>query len=124
MDFLLILAEASEGGGSQQPQGGGWDVMLMMLVPIILIFWLMSRSQKKKENERKDMLSRIKKGDHVITVGGLHGEVIRINEKEAVLLVDKSKNVELRFQRVSIAGLAGTKDEAGQNNGTKQEGGS
>jgi preprotein translocase subunit YajC len=97
--------------------------MLLTLLPFAVVIWLMFRGQKKKEQQRRDLLSKIQKGDHVVTVGGLHGEVVRLNEKEVVLLVDKSKNVELRFQRVSIAGLAGEKDGE-QGTDTKQEGGS
>jgi preprotein translocase subunit YajC len=117
--FHILAAEAPP---AKQP-GMGLDSMLIMLVPIVLIFWLMSRSQKKKDQERKDMLGRLKKGDQVITVGGMHGEIVRINDREAVLLVDKSKNVELRFQRVSIAGPAPGRDGDGSTD-SKQEGGS
>ncbi len=55
------------------------------------------------------MLSAIKKGDKVVTIGGIHGEVTRLNEREAVLMVDKSKGIELRLSRSAIAGPAGSK---------------
>jgi preprotein translocase subunit YajC len=119
--MVLWQILAAEGQGKQP--GMDFGSLLLMLVPIVVIFWVMSRGQKKKEQERKDMLGRLKKGDHVVTVGGMHGEIVRINDKEAVLLVDKSKNVELRFQRVSIAGPAPGKGEA-EGTDSKQEGGS
>ena len=119
MHLIELIAAAAE----KQSQGGGIDLMLLTLLPFGVVIWLMFRGQKKKEQERKNMLNQIKKGDRVITVGGLHGEVVRSNDKEVVLLVDKSKNVELRFQRVSIAGPAGGK-ETEQGTDTMQEGGS
>ena len=128
MHFTAVVAQqTAPGGGDQKGPGAGGmqlDVLILMLVPIVIIFWLMSRSQKKRDQERKDMLAKIAKGDHVVTVGGLHGDVVRLGEKEVVLLVDKSKNVELRFQRSAIAGISGAKGDAEQSAPAPQEGGS
>jgi preprotein translocase subunit YajC len=117
-------AEGPGGQGSGKPGGMPLDVMLIWLVPIALIFFLMYRSQKKKDSERKEMLGRLKKGDRVVSIGGIHGEIVKINEKEVTLLVDKSKNVELRFQRTAIHGTLGADDEAkGSGDKGTQEGG-
>lgn len=104
VSFLLFLAQ--EGPAKRKP---GMDMWLIMLVPIVIFFFWMTRSQKKREQKRKDMISAIKKGDKVVTIGGIHGEVTRLNEREAVLMVDKSKGIELRLSRSAIAGPAGSK---------------
>jgi preprotein translocase subunit YajC len=105
---MQLAALAADGGG-RKPQGMRLDMMLLMFLPIVGLFWWMSRSQKKREQKRKDMLAAIKKGDKVVTIGGIHGEVTRLNEREAVLMVDKSKGIELRLSRSAIAGPAGPK---------------
>jgi len=95
----MILAEAAKGGGDL-------GTMLMMLVPFaVIIFWMM-RSAKKKEQaqkqKREEMLSSIRKSDSVITVGGVHGDVVSVGEKHVVLRVDGRKDIQLRFERNAI----------------------
>ena len=120
MQFVALAAE----GGDKKPRGGGLDIMLLMLLPVVGLFWWMSRSQKKKEQKRKDMLTAIRKGDKVVTIGGIHGEVSRLNEREIVLMVDKSKGIELRFARSAIASTKGGEAEgAGASVGLSGEGG-
>ena len=102
--FLLLLAEAAK----KAPSGGGgmkWDVLLLMILPMVAIFWLLLRPQKKREQERKAMLAELKKGDCVTTVGGMYGEIVRLNEREATLLVDKRKGVEIRVMRSALSGV-------------------
>ncbi len=108
---LMQLVTLAAEGGSKKPRGGGLDIMLLMLLPVVGLFWWMSRSQKKKEQKRKDMLAAIKKGEKVVTIGGIHGEVTRLNEREIVLMVDKSKGIELRFARTAIASARGGEGE-------------
>ena len=102
--IVQLLAQES----ARKSKSGGWDVMLLMLVPIVIFFVWMSRSQKKRDQKRKDMLGTLKKGAKVVTIGGVHGEITRINEREVVLMVDKSKGIEIRFLRTAIASAAGS----------------
>ena len=118
MSVLLLIAQAApkEGGG-----GLKLDVILLMIVPLIVIFWLISRPQKKREQQRKELLSRLKKGDQVVTIGGVIGEIVRLDDREVVLLVEKKKGIELRVLRAAISNMTGPKGaEAG---GTEKEGG-
>jgi preprotein translocase subunit YajC len=104
--FGVLAAAAQEGG---RGAGGDLTPFLLMIPAIIFLLWWMTRSQRKREQERKEMLSRLKKGDKVVTAGGIHGEIVRLSEHEAVLAVDKSRGVELRFQRSAISGVTGSK---------------
>jgi preprotein translocase subunit YajC len=98
------LATLAEGGQMD------WPMMLIMFAPLVIIMLWWSRSQKKRDEERRRMLDAVKKGDRVVTVGGIIGEVARTNEHEVVLIVDKAKNVEVRFRRGSIASVQCAKD--------------
>ncbi len=122
--LMKLVTLAAEGGAKKSR--GGLDIMLLMLLPVVGLFWWMSRSQKKKEQKRKDMLGAVRKGDKVVTIGGIHGEVTRLNEREIVLMVDKSKGIELRFARSAIATTKGGEAEggAGESAQLNQEGGS
>jgi len=76
------------------------------LFPIILIvafFYLfLYKSKKKTEGKRTDMLSQLKRGDRVQTIGGILGTVVEARETEVVLKVDESSNTKIRFSRSAI----------------------
>lgn len=66
-------------------------------------------SPSAKEAERpKEIFGRTKKGDEVITIGGLHGTVVSVYETTVTLEVDGSKGTKMKFEKSSISRLAGT----------------
>lgn len=115
--WLNLAQEAPRGGGG----GLQWDTLILMLLPVVVIFWLLSRSQKKREQERRDMLNKLKKGDQVVTIGGIYGEIVRLNDREVVLLVDKRKDVEIRFQRGAISSVVSSKSPVEETLAEKSE---
>jgi preprotein translocase subunit YajC len=95
MMHLIAMSPAGQDG-----QGGLFS-SLIFLVPMILIFWLMIiRPQSKQRKEREKMLSAVKKGDKVVTAGGMHGEVVGTDEK--ILLIEVADNVKLKFDRSAV----------------------
>jgi preprotein translocase subunit YajC len=75
------------------------------LMPIILIFiifyFLLIRPQQKRQKEHAEMLSRLKKGDRVVTNGGICGIISNVKEKTVVIKVDE--NVKIEFQKVAVS---------------------
>lgn len=102
------VAPASQPAATQAKGPDGFMGLLMNLGPIILIFALlyffMFRGQRKEEKKRKAMLSELKKGDRIMTIGGLKGSVVEIREQddEVVIKIDESSNVKARFVRSAI----------------------
>lgn len=91
------------------PSGqGGADNTLIAFLPMILIFgvfyFLMIRPQQKKAKEHKAMLENLKKGDAVITNGGLYGKVTSVSD--AFLILEIADKVRVKVSRGHIAGLA------------------
>ena len=100
METLAYAAEAAQqGGGAQSPMG--------MMFPFILIFGVMYllliRPQQKKQKKHQEMLGNVKKGDKVITTGGLYGIVIKVTERDVILEV--SDKVNLRFSISAIGNV-------------------
>lgn len=101
-------ASTSQPAAPAQKEQGGIVGLLLNLGPIILIFALlyffMFRGQRKEEKKRKAMLSELKKGDRIMTIGGLKGSVVEIREQddEVVIKIDESSNVKARFVRSAI----------------------
>jgi preprotein translocase subunit YajC len=90
----LILAQAATGSG-----GMG---QLLFLGGIILVFYFfMIRPQQKKQKDQKKFIEEIKKGDSVVTIGGLHGKVVSIEDDTITLDVDKG--TKLTFEKSSIS---------------------
>ncbi len=92
----------------KKDQPNGFMSLLVNLGPIILIFvvlyFFMFRGQRKEEKKRKLMLSELKKGDRIMTIGGLKGSVVEIREadEEVIIKIDESSNVKARFTRSAI----------------------
>jgi len=89
----------------QQPDTGlGKYLPFIMIGLLVLMFWWMSRSRKKKEAQRREMLSALKKGDKVTSIGGICGTIVEVRDDELVVKVDENNNMRLRFARWAIRG--------------------
>jgi preprotein translocase subunit YajC len=99
LNTLILLAE--EGA---KPQGGmGPDVMFLFLGLILLFFFVVviPRSRRQQQ-ERQALLTNMKKGDKVLTSGGIYGTLISISDKEDELVVKVDDNTRLRMVKASI----------------------
>ena len=110
---MFITPAWAQGGGAS----GGADI-LVQIAPFILIFVLMYfmliRPNKKREQERKTMLSALKKNDHVVTAGGIKGIVANVKpeEDEVVLKIDEATGAKLRVVLSSIARIVQAEEGA------------
>lgn len=96
-----VYAMAPQGGQGGQ-QGGGFGI-LFMIVPLFLIFYfLLFRPQKKRADEQKALLSSLKKGDMIVTQGGLQGRITGLTDSTATLEV--AEKVRVKVSRSHIAG--------------------
>ncbi len=80
-------------------QYGKW-FLPVMIGGFVLLYIFMGRGRRKRESKRKEMLSSMKKGDRVITIGGIVGTIIETREDEIVVKVDD--NTRLKFSRWAI----------------------
>lgn len=86
--------------------------MFSSIVPFLLIivifYFLILRPQQKRQKERVKLLESIKKGDKVITTGGIHGVVEGIEDKS--LLIKVSDSVKMKFERSAVTTIIGVTD--------------
>lgn len=94
MDLYVLMAQP---GAEPNP--------IATFLPLVLIFvvfyFFIIRPQRKKEDERKKMIEAVKKGDKVITIGGLYGNVTQVDD--ASLLVQVDTNTKLRIEKTAVA---------------------
>lgn len=76
--------------------------MFILLVGILLMYTLVFRAKSKENRARQNMLSALKKGDRVQTIGGVLGTVVEARDGEVLLKVDESSNTKIRFTRSAI----------------------
>jgi preprotein translocase subunit YajC len=97
---------AMAGGGGEG--GGGILTFLPFIFIMVIIYFLMIRPQAKRQKEKTKMLSAIKKGDRIVTVGGIHGSVIGLKNQGKVVVIKVDKNTNLTIAKSAVAGLAGS----------------
>jgi preprotein translocase subunit YajC len=99
---LTNIAYAMGQGGSLGGQGGGG---FSSLVPIILMFvifyFLLIRPQQKKTKEHREMVTHLKKGDRVVTSGGLHGRITAVSE--TTMTVEIADKVRVKVARGNVS---------------------
>lgn len=99
----IAFAMGTPQAGGAAPEGTD---MLMQFLPLILmfaIFWfLLIRPQQKRAKAHKQMLSELKRGDHVMTSSGIIGRILEIDDEQVLLESGDSK---LRLSRAAVGGL-------------------
>ncbi len=98
MDFFISNAYAQEA-----LVGGDWIGMLFPLFLLAIFFFLFIRPQQKRAKEHKAMMAELKKGDEVISNGGLAGTISAVHD--AFITVKVADKVEVNIQKQSIASL-------------------
>lgn len=98
--ILSLLFAAPEGAGASS--GGSMTVTFITFGLIFVIFYfLIIRPQNKQQKEVQNMIASLKKGDRVVTIGGIHGVVQAVKESTVVLKVDD--NSTLLMEKTAIA---------------------
>ena len=103
--FLIPAAHAQAAGGQQ---GMGLSTLLFPIILIAIMYFLMIRPQMKRQKEHKAMLEKIKRGDEVLTNGGIAGVVTDIGDN--FVTVEVADNVRIRVQKGAVGNVlpAGT----------------
>ncbi|MCR8644113.1 preprotein translocase subunit YajC [Paenibacillus sp. N1-5-1-14] len=89
----MLLADAAATGSS-------WMTFLPLIVMVVLFYFLLIRPQQKRTKTRNMMLGNVKKGDKVVTIGGLHGTIVELTDDTMVLRVNDA--TKLTFDRSAI----------------------
>jgi preprotein translocase subunit YajC len=104
---LATLAAAAPAEEQQPPS------ILTMLFPLILMFGiiylLVILPQRKRQRRRVEMIQAVRKNDRIITVGGIHGVITHVRDREVVVKVDD--NTKLTINKTGIAHVKGDENE-------------
>lgn len=100
---MLAMAGGGQGGGSP------WGTLIMFAAIFAIFYFLLIRPQRKQQQEHEEMVESLEKGDEVITVGGIRGEIIHIEGD--ILTVKTAGDTRLEVQRGKIGSRVGDEEE-------------
>ena len=79
---LFVLMAPPQGGG----QGGGIMSFLPLIAIVVVFYFFMIRPQMKKAKEQKKYIESLKKGDRILTVGGIYGKVVEVRDDNTIIM--------------------------------------
>jgi len=100
--FILInIAYAmGQGGGTSGQGAAGFTSLIPIILMFVIFYFLLIRPQQKKSKEHREMINRLKKGDRIITSGGLHGQITAVSE--TTMTVEIADKVRVKIARGNV----------------------
>ena len=92
-------------GDIQQILQTSWPILLM----VVIFYFLLWRPQKKQQKERANLLGSLKKGQKIVIIGGIYGEIVELDDEKVKVQV--SEKVELTFARTAVANVLSKKNK-------------
>lgn len=96
---LTVLAAQAAGGG-------GTSMILMLVVMFAIMYFFMIRPQQKKQKEIRNFQNSLKVGQKIVTGGGVHGEVKKVELAEPLVEVEVAKGVVIKVEKSYIFAAA------------------
>lgn len=101
-----IAYAMSQGGGGAQGGSGSFASFIPLILMFVIFYFLLIRPQQKKAKEHQRMIGELRKGDRIITNGGLYGRITGLDEH--TLTVEIADKVRVKVARANTAALAST----------------
>lgn len=98
--YLVPLAQAP---GGQGPGGLFGSPIIPLVLFLVIMYFLLIRPQNKKMKDHRELLTRLKAGDNIVTSGGIHGTITGVKENELQIRI--AENVEITLARAAVSRL-------------------
>jgi preprotein translocase subunit YajC len=109
--FVLNLLMGAPQGGEGAASGNPLMTFLPFVAIIAIFYFLIIRPQNKKQKETQKMLSALKKGDKIVTIGGIHGTIQTVKEQTVIVKVDEDTKLEFSRSAISTVVTAAKEDK-------------
>lgn len=99
MQNMYILLQAAPAAG-----GGGLSSLtsfLPLILIVVVFYFFMIRPQMKKQKEAKRFMAEIKKGDKIVTIGGIHGKIAEV--QEATFMIEVEGGIKLKISKTAVS---------------------
>ena len=95
----------------QQPSSTFFQPLILFGVLFLFMWFFVIRPERRRQRERASMLGAVKKGDMVVTSGGIHGQVAAIDENHGIITLKVDDNMRLKFEKAAIARIVSPKGD-------------
>lgn len=109
MFTAIAYAMGAPGDAGAQGGGGGASGLIMMVVIFAIFYFILIRPQQKKMKEHKKMVEELKKGDEVITAGGIYGVVEGLTPETVTVKI--AEGTKVKITRSSVSHVLTEKDK-------------
>lgn len=96
IDTAFAMGQAGAEGG----QAGGFTAFVPLILMFVIFYFLLIRPQQKKAKEHRNMVDSLKKGDRIITSGGIHGTIVSLDE--TTINLEISDGVKIKINRGNV----------------------
>jgi len=100
---LVNIAYAMGQGGAPEGGAAGFASFIPLVLMFVIFYFLLIRPQQKRSKEHRALIANLKKGDRIVTTGGLHGRVTGLDE--TTLTVEIADKVRVKISRGNVAGV-------------------
>jgi preprotein translocase subunit YajC len=115
LNALVFIAQATAPSTTQPVP---WWVpifgnsMFPLILGIIVLYFFVFRTKRRQDQQKKDLLNKLTKGQRVQTIGGIIATVVEARDDEVLLKVDETSNTKMRFTRNAIHRVLDDKSDA------------
>jgi len=107
--FIATAYAMGAPGGDASAPGGGFSGLIMMVAIFAIFYFILIRPQQKKMKEHKKMVEELKKGDEIVTAGGMYAVVE--NTTPDTLTVKIAEGVKVKITRSSVGAVVKPEEE-------------
>ena len=98
VDIAYAMGQSGAAG-----QGGGFSAFVPLILMFVIFYFLLIRPQQKKQKLHREMISNVKKGDRIVTGGGIHGRVTGVSD--TTLTVEIAEKVRVKLNRGNVSSV-------------------
>lgn len=100
-NLLSVILQAAAGQGGF---GYGQIIFLVLIVAVFYLFFI--RPQAKKAKDQKKFREALKKGDKVVTIGGIHGRILEVKDTTVIIEVEGGNRLKMEKTAIALGGVA------------------
>lgn len=100
---MIDIAYALSPGGGAEGGAGGFTGFIPLILMFVIFYFLLIRPQQKRSKEHRQMVSSLKKGDRIVTSGGIHGRITGIDDN--TLTVEIADKVRVKVARANVSAM-------------------
>ena len=115
----MVSIAYAMGQGGAEGASGGFSAFVPLILMFVIFYFLLIRPQQKKQKEHRELLNNLRKGDRIITGGGIHGRITAADQ--TTLTVEIADKVRVKVNRANVSGLVQPASPAPTSKSAKKE---